>query len=86
MKISRKTVEIKLLDYLNQRSSLVDLVDWAEDAMMDGEFAPNDADLLTPIIAKLGLADVKEFGLTWEDCSDYLSRLGYRVQVVALAL
>ena len=30
--------------------------------------------------AVLGLADPREFGLTWEDCDGYLSRLGYRTK------
>lgn len=30
---------------------------------------------------RLGLADVEKFDLTWEDCEDYLRRLGYRVKV-----
>ena len=27
------------------------------------------------------LADVREFGLTWDDCYDYLHKLGYDVKV-----
>jgi len=26
-------------------------------------------------------ADVKNFGLTWEDCQDFLQTLGYRAQI-----
>jgi len=33
------------------------------------------------ILSHLGVADVKEFGLSWDECYDYLSRLGYRVKV-----
>ena len=53
--------------------------------MMEGGFKPKDTDLLTDIIARLGLADVREFGLTWEDCYDFLTRLGYQVRVTAVA-
>lgn len=38
-------------------------------------------ELLSEIIAKLGLADVRAFGLTWEDCREFLNRLGYRTQI-----
>ena len=31
--------------------------------------------------ARLGLADVRQFSLTWEECADHLSRLGYRLKV-----
>jgi hypothetical protein len=30
---------------------------------------------------RLGVADVKAFGMTWEDCEDFLSKLGYRINL-----
>ena len=33
------------------------------------------------VVARLGLADVRAFGLTWEDCEAFLSRLGYRAKI-----
>lgn len=45
-----------------------------EDLQEDAETAAN-------LISRLGLADVKAFGLTWEDCRDFLSRVGYHVRV-----
>jgi hypothetical protein len=82
--VTRATVQAKLLDYLNRQISLAELVDWAENAIMDGEFDEQDTDLLTDIIARLGLADVREFGLPWDDCYEFLSRLGYRAEVTAV--
>jgi len=38
MTITRKTVADKLAAYLHHRLSLAQLVDWAEQAMMDGDF------------------------------------------------
>lgn len=37
------------------------------------------------VVSRLGLADVRAFGLTWEDCEAYLRQLGYsaRVEIVA---
>jgi hypothetical protein len=35
------------------------------------------------VVARIGLADVREFGLSWDDCYGFLSRLGYKVQVNA---
>ena len=52
--------------------------------MMEGEFDERDTDLLTNIIARLGLADIREFGLSWDDCYDFLERLGYHVEVTAV--
>jgi hypothetical protein len=54
--------------------------------MMAGEFDARDNDLLTEIVARIGLADIREFGLSWDDCYDFLARLGYRVQVTAVAI
>ena len=82
--VTRKQVQNRLLDYLNRRLTLTQLVDWAEDAMMDTDFDDGEVDLLTEIIARIGLADVREFGLSWDDCYEFLERLGYRVQVTAV--
>ena len=57
------------------------LGDWAENAMMEEEFDERDLDTIRDITSRLGLADFREFGLTWEDCEGYLSRLGYRAKV-----
>lgn len=35
---------------------------------------------LRDIVARIGFADVRAFGLTWEDCETFLNRLGYRAQ------
>lgn len=81
MKVSRQMVALKLADYLHHRITLSQLVDWAEWVMMDADFDARDVNLLREIIGRLGLADVRAFGMTWDDCEDYLSRLGYRVSV-----
>ena len=79
--ITRDAVASQLRDYLQHRITRAALVDWAEHAMMDEEFDARDLDTIRDITARLGLADVREFGLTWEDCDAYLSRLGYRAKV-----
>ena len=82
MKISREEVAQKLIDYLHHRITLAELVDWAESAMMEADFDERDYETLRDIVSRLGLADVKAFGMTWEDCKDFLSQLGYQVRVV----
>ena len=79
--ITREAVASRLRDYLQHRISRAALVDWAEHAMMDEEFDDRDLEALRDITSRLGLADVREFGLTWEECEHYLSRLGYRAKV-----
>jgi hypothetical protein len=79
--ITRHTVAQQLTDYLHHRLTLEAMVEWAHEAMMEGEFVENDLEVLRDIISRLGLADVRAFGLTWEDCETFLSRLGYQVRV-----
>jgi hypothetical protein len=81
MKITRQTVADKLRAYLRHELPLTQLVDWAEQAMSEGEFDEQDFQSIRDAVAKLGLADVKAFGLTWEDCESLLKRLGYSLQV-----
>jgi len=82
MKITRQTVADKITDYLHGKINQAELVDWAERAMMDADFDKADADLLSEIVGRLGLADVAEFGLRWQDCEEFLRRLGYRAKVI----
>ncbi|OFW00724.1 MAG: hypothetical protein A3I61_03725 [Acidobacteria bacterium RIFCSPLOWO2_02_FULL_68_18] len=78
---TREVLASRLRDYLQHRITRATLVDWAERAMMDEEFDDRDLDTIRDITSRLGLGDVREFGLTWEDCEAYLSRLGYRAKV-----
>jgi hypothetical protein len=86
MTVNRQMVAEKLAAYLHGQLSQAALVDWAEDAMMDSDFAEDDAELLGDIVGRLGLADVAEFGLRWEDCERFLHRLGYRARVEILTV
>ena len=85
MRINRQIVAEKLTAYLQGRVSQAELVDWAERALMDEEFEERDVELLSDIVGRLGLADVAEFGLRWEDCESFLRRLGYRARVEVTA-
>ena len=79
--ITRHDVAGKLAEHLRRSLTLDELVAWAEQAMMDAEFDEMDAEVLTRVIARLGLADVREFGLSWEDLEQFLSVLGYKARV-----
>lgn len=85
MAITKRTVAAKIASYLHHETSLADLVDWAERALMDEDFYPADIAVLADVVARLGAADVRAFGLTWEDCEAMLATLGYsaRVEIVA---
>lgn len=85
MTITKQTVAEKLAAYLRHKMTLAQLVDWAEQALMEGEFAEADLDAVREVLARLGVADVRAFGLTWEDCEQLLQRLGYRARVEVFA-
>ncbi len=81
MSLTRDDLAKKLRDYLQHRLSLSELVVWAEGTTMDADFEEKHAEQLRDVTARIGLADVKNFGLTWEDCQDFLRTLGYRAQI-----
>ena len=85
MTITKQTVADQIAAYLHHEISLAQLVDWAESALMDGELADRDAKTLSSVIARIGVADVRAFGLVWDDCEELLRKLGFfpRVEVVA---
>ncbi len=81
--ITKQIVAEKLLNYLNHKVTIADLVDWAEQAIMNGGLEPNNAKMLMTILGKIAAADVKEFGLTWEDCESIMTDLGFVLKVDA---
>jgi len=81
MMLTRQIIAQKLKDYLQHNMTMAQLVDWAESAMMNEELEEEYCELLRDILSRIGLADVRAFGLTWEDCEDFLARLGYTVRV-----
>ena len=82
---TKQAVADKLAAYLRREILLAQLVDWAENAMMEGEFAEQDMPALRAVVSRLGVADVRAFGLSREDCQQFLGQLGFaaRVDVVA---
>lgn len=85
MPITKQTVAEKLAAYLHHKLTLAELVDWAESALMDGELDENHIESLAAVLARLGVADVRAFGQTWEDCEDTLQQLGYAAHVEVAA-
>lgn len=81
MRVTRHKVAKKIIDYLYHRITLAELVDWSERVMMEDDFDERDFEILRYVVSRLGLADVRAFGITWEDCEDFLSGLGYQVSV-----
>ncbi len=83
--ITRQMVSEKLLDYLNERITLAELVDWAENCFVIGGFGPDDdIPMLRDIVAYLAAADTTAFPLTWDVCQDFMKQLGSPVKVVPI--
>lgn len=81
MTITRNVVADKLAAYLHHEITQATLVDWAESAMMDAEFDDAEVEMISDVVGRLGLADVRAFGLTWEECEGMLKKLGFSVQL-----
>jgi hypothetical protein len=86
MRITKRTTADKIGAYLRNEIALAQLVDWAERALLDGDFPASQAAVLSDVVSRLGVADVRAFGLTWDDCQDLLRKLGFsaRVEVVSV--
>jgi cobyrinic acid a,c-diamide synthase len=84
MIITKQTVADKIAAYLHHRITLAQLVDWAENALMQDEFSEEDAATISAVVSRLGVADVRAFGLTWADCEQLLGQLGFsaRIEIV----
>ena len=78
---TRDDIMERLASYLHHRMTLAQLVDWAEQVMLGGDFAAGEHAGLREVVARLGVADVRAFGLTWEECEALVGRLGYRAEV-----
>ncbi len=85
MVVTKQTVAEKIAAYLHHRITLAQLVDWAEKSLLDEEFDEHDAAVISTVVSRLGVADVRAFGLTWDDCEDLLGRLGFSVRVEIVA-
>lgn len=85
MTLTKHAVAERIAAYLHHRITLAQLVDWAENALMEGGFEEKDAETIAAVVSRLGVADVRAFGLAWDDCEELLRQLGCsaRIDIVA---
>ena len=81
MLITKTIVADKIAAYLHHDIALAQLVDWAERAMLEDEFDGNGLPAIRAAVSRLGVADVRAFGLTWEDCEELLGKPGFSARV-----
>ena len=79
--VTRQDTADCIAAYLRRETTLDELVDWAESALMESDVTPDDIEAISGVLARLGVSDVRAFGLTWEDCEDLLGQLGYEARV-----
>jgi len=82
--VTKKIIARKLLSYLQHYLPLEDLVNWAEQALMNSSYKDDNSHTIRNTLSQLGLADVKAFGLEWKDCESIMEKLGYKLEVKAL--
>lgn len=81
--VTKEIIANKILAYLKHQLSLNELVDWAENTLMAMDYKDDNSDIVRNVLAHLGLADIKAFGLDWEQCETLMHDLGYRLEVKA---
>jgi hypothetical protein len=80
-RLSREDIASVIEAYLHKKISVREMVDWAENAVMSADLKPAESQLLVRALGRLGLADVRSFGLAWEDCQAILNDLGFCANV-----
>ena len=78
MQVTRQMIADKIAAYLHHQIELSALVDWAEEQVMNSDFESSES---RDVAARLGLADVRAFGLTWDDCEQLLRKLGFNARI-----
>jgi hypothetical protein len=78
MQTTRQIVADQLAAYLHHQKSLAELVDWAERQVMEADF---ESTTVRDAVARIGLADVRAFGITWDDCQRLLNELRFAAHV-----
>lgn len=79
--ITRAIVAKQIAAWLHHDLSLGELVEWAENALLREDLADDKPGELAEVVARLAAADVRNFGLSWEDCEQLLRQLGYVAHV-----
>jgi hypothetical protein len=83
MQITRQNAADQIAAFLHHQMPLEQLVNWAERQIMDADF---ELPVVRDVVARLGMADVRAFGLTWDDCQRLLDSLGFAAHVeIAIA-
>ena len=78
MSVSKHLLAEKLSSYLNHDITKEELISWSEHQMQETTFESDD---VQSIVARLGVMDAKNFEVSYEELSEMLARLGYKLKV-----
>jgi hypoxanthine phosphoribosyltransferase len=79
--LARNAMLGQISAYLNLRIGLEQLVAWAQTMVDEGQLSQDDEVLLRDLVARAGDPDGEGFGLSIEDISEFLGRLGRELRV-----
>jgi hypoxanthine phosphoribosyltransferase len=79
--LTRGAILRQMNGYLNRAITLSQLVAWVQDTLAGGGLSPDDESFLRDLVARAGQPDSETFGLTLEECSDLLGRLGHELRI-----
>jgi len=79
--LMRGAILQKMNRYLARGITLDELVAWARETLGAGDLSPDDESVLRDLVARAGEPDDADFGLTIEEWSDLLRRLGQELRV-----
>lgn len=79
--LMRGAILKQLNAYLNREITLSQLVMWAQETLAASDLSPDDESLLRDLVTRAGDPNSETFGLTMEEWSDLLSRLGQELRV-----
>lgn len=78
--ITRQIILQQINAYLNHELSLAEMVNWAENALIEPNIPEDEeVDRLMDIVMYLGAADTRGFPLTWDILSGFVEQLGGRI-------
>jgi hypoxanthine phosphoribosyltransferase len=74
--LMREAILGQMNGYLTHQITLKELVSWGREMLLGGDLSPDDEAFLLDLIDRAGEPENTSFGLTMEDCSILLGRLG----------
>lgn len=63
MRVTKDILANKILEFLNRRISIDQFANWAENAMIEGDYEEEYFDVISDLLPKIGVVNVKGFEL-----------------------